>query len=452
MKPRETIEWCNIWVTDAKGDPAIPRLLLAGDSITQSYFNGVEKALDGRFRCARLTTSRCAGDPQLNKELALILREFSFAVIHFNNGLHGWDYTEKAYAKGLARTLDFIRTKSPKSQLLWASSTPVWTGGETQSLNAEKTARIRERNKLAQGLAAERGIPVDDLFARVIDRPELVSPDGVHFKAEGQEALAQQVAGFILTQAAVSRTADESEDIWQGFRRHRFPVEGRTCWLVEPKQALPGKPWIWNMEFPDAFAARIGGPLLLEKGFHYLFMDVDNTFGCPSAMDHLDAFYADFTQRGLAQKGVLIGISRGALYAFNWAARNPDKVLGIYADAGVCDFKSWPGGTGKGEGSADDWRELRRCYGFANEADALAYKKNPVDNLTPLAKAGIPLLHVVGDADAVVPVEENAGVVEARYTELGGRVTVIHKPGVGHHPHGLDDSAPIVEFVLACQK
>jgi hypothetical protein len=24
---------------------------------------------------------------------------------------------------------------------------------------------------------------------------------------------------------------------------------------------------------------------------------------------------------------------------------------------------------------------------------------------------------------------------------------LIHKPGVGHHPHGLDDPLPVVEFI-----
>jgi hypothetical protein len=55
---------------------------------------------------------------------------------------------------------------------------------------------------------------------------------------------------------------------------------------------------------------------------------------------------------------------------------------------------------------------------------------------------------VVGDTDDVVPVSENTAVVERRYRELGGDITVIHKPGVGHHPHGLDDPAPVMEFIV----
>ncbi len=39
-------------------------------------------------------------------------------------------------------------------------------------------------------------------------------------------------------------------------------------------------------------------------------------------------------------------------------------------------------------------------------------------------------------------------LLEKRYRALGGDITVIAKPGVGHHPHSLKDPAPIVEFVL----
>jgi len=54
----------------------------------------------------------------------------------------------------------------------------------------------------------------------------------------------------------------------------------------------------------------------------------------------------------------------------------------------------------------------------------------------------------VGDADDVVPAAENTAVVETRYKKLGGAIQVIHKPGIGHHPHGLEDPAPVVKFIL----
>ena len=101
------------------------------------------------------------------------------------------------------------------------------------------------------------------------------------------------------------------------------------------------------------------------------------------------------------------------MYAYNFAAAFPDRVACIYGDTPVCDFKSWPGGKGKGKGSPDDWAALLRNYGFKDEAEALAYRKNPVDELVPLAAAKVALIHVVGDADQVVPPEENTLILES---------------------------------------
>ncbi len=241
---------------------------------------------------------------------------------------------------------------------------------------------------------------------------------------------------------------DEQLDIWHGFTRHSFKVDGCVAWMVEPKQAMPGNPWTWCMEFPDAFTERTGVPKLLEKGFFNIHIEVGNTFGCPAALKHFDAFYRAIIDNGLAKKGTLIGISRGGLYAYNWAAQNTDKVVCIYGDAPVCDFRSWPGGKGKGQGSPQDWEALIKSYGFKDEAEALAWKLNPIDNLAPLAAAKIPLIHVVGDIDDVVPVDENTAIIERRYRELGGQIKVLHKPNVGHHPHGLDDPQPLVDFIL----
>ena len=103
--------------------------------------------------------------------------------------------------------------------------------------------------------------------------------------------------------------------------------------------------------------------------------------------------------------------------------------------------------TPKGKGSARDWDRCKKAYGLGEE-EALAYKGNPVDSLEPLAKAKVPLLHVCGAADTVVPMAENSDIIEKRYTALGGSIKVISKPGVKHHPHSLKDPAPIVDFIL----
>jgi len=254
-----------------------------------------------------------------------------------------------------------------------------------------------------------------------------------------------------LTPARADAAADVSpfpgqKSTWNGYDRFDFEVDAKPVLVVAPKQPAAGRPWVWHGEFfghkPEPDVA------LLGKGFHIVYMRVPNMLGSPRAVEHWNTFYRELTGKyGFAKKAALVGLSRGGLYCYNWAAANPEKVACIYGDAPVCDFKSWPGGKGKGKGSPRDWKLVLECYGFKDEAEALAYDKNPIDNLAPLAKANVPLLHVYGDADESVPWEENTGLVAQRYRKLGGRITLISKKGVGHHPHGLDDPTPIVEFI-----
>ena len=233
---------------------------------------------------------------------------------------------------------------------------------------------------------------------------------------------------------------------WNGFTRYDFTVDGRPVLVVSPREPATGKPWVWHGEF---FGHKPSPDIeLLKRGFHVVYMSVPDMLGGPPAVKHWNAFYQELTEKhGLAKKPALVGLSRGGLYCYNWAAANPDKVACIYADAPVCDFRSWPGGKGKGKGSERDWKLVLQVYGFSSDEEALAYDKNPVDNLAPLAKAKVPLLHVYGDADDVVPWDENTGLLAERYKKLNGPITLIAKPGVGHHPHGLDDPTPIVEFI-----
>lgn len=197
----EFIEWCDLWVTGASPADGRPRVLLVGDSITRSYFEGVEKILGDRFYCARLTTSRCVCDPKFKKELALLVKEFRFSVIHFNNGLHGWEFSETDYATGLARTLDFIIRHGNGAKVIWGSTTPVWVAGHPGAMDP-KTERVRERNRIALDLAARHNLPVNELFRLVIGHPEYFAEDGVHFNGRGQEVLAREVARVILQATA----------------------------------------------------------------------------------------------------------------------------------------------------------------------------------------------------------------------------------------------------------
>jgi len=256
-------------------------------------------------------------------------------------------------------------------------------------------------------------------------------------------------AALALTAAASAGGAalPGRRSTFHGYVRHDFKVDGCPATVVEPKQVAPGRPWVWRAEFFGAFPQV--DLALLGRGFHLAYIRVGNTFGCPDALAHWDVFYRELTEKyRLSPKPVLEGLSRGGLYCFNWAARNTDKVGCIIGDNAVLDFKSWPAGKGKGKGSPRDWKKLIQDYHFKSEAEALAYEKNPVDNLEPLAKARVPIFLMCGDADRVVPFEENGAIAHQRYKKLGGPIELLVKKGMGHHPHGLDDPTPVVQFVL----
>ena len=220
---------------------------------------------------------------------------------------------------------------------------------------------------------------------------------------------------------------------WNGFDIYR----DKRNMVVVPDKVAKGKPWIWRARFfghqPQFDIA------MLRKGYHIVYCNVSGLFGAPKAVKRWDNFYKNLRENhGFSKKVILEGMSRGGLIIYNWAAANPDKVAAIYGDAPVMDFKSWPGHSNAG---------ILKAYGFKNAAEAKAYTGNPIDNLEPLAKAGIPIIHVVGDLDKVVPVAENTGIAEKRYKKMGGIFKVIHKQ-VGHHPHSLKDPKPLVDFML----
>ncbi|GAA3628367.1 sialate O-acetylesterase [Flavivirga jejuensis] len=233
---------------------------------------------------------------------------------------------------------------------------------------------------------------------------------------------------------------------WHGYKILDSTLNGVNFKLVFPKKANKKKNWIWRARFwghePQTDLA------LLEKGFHVAYINVGGLFGNEKAIQIWDDFYNTITTKyNLNTKVVLEGMSRGGLIVFNWANRNASKVACIYVDAPVCDFKSWPGGKGVGEGNPSTWETCLKQYDFS-EKEALLYNGNPVNHLEYLASNKVPILSVVGDIDNVVPVIENTALLQKRLIALGWDLTIIRKPKVGHHPHSLKNPKPIVDFIL----
>ena len=240
--------------------------------------------------------------------------------------------------------------------------------------------------------------------------------------------------------------SEAQESDYHGFKCLNFKFEGRDAKIVFPQKAEAGRHWIWRARFwghePQTEVA------LLGKGFHVVYVDAADLCGNQDAVLLWNHFY-DFLikEYQLNAKTVLEGFSRGGLYIYNWGSENTDKVACIYADAPVCDLNSWPGGKGKGAGSPSDWKQHLKAYGLTEET-ARNFKGMPIYNARKLAEAHVPVLHVCGAADQVVPIEENTYLLEKTYKEAGGSIQIIVKEGIGHHPHSLKDPSPIVRFIL----
>ncbi len=195
--------------------------------------------------------------------------------------------------------------------------------------------------------------------------------------------------------------------------RYEFRLDGIKggVAVIVPKMAAPGMPWVFRADFVTRDA--VVDLALLSKGFHIVTGPVPTDTNGP-VLQQWNAVYKYLIDHGFSRKPVLEGAGGAAGEAYAWAIANPDKVSCIYGENPI----------------------LRSTMS----------KEQPLDNLAPLAKAGVPLLHVCGSLDPAF--KSQTRVAERRYRELGGQITIIEKEGEGHYPLAPKDRQPVVDFIL----
>lgn len=212
------------------------------------------------------------------------------------------------------------------------------------------------------------------------------------------------------------------------FPAERFEVNGHTAFLMAAPNPGGGKPWVW-------YAPTLGNlpshqhlwyfQRLLDKGISVAGINLGEVRGSPASAEKFTAFYEEMVRRGFSPKPVLLGQSRGGLMMLTWAMRHPDKLAAFAGIYPVCNLASWPMKKSKDL--------VLKDYGLSEaELTENLARYNPIDNLQGLLANKVPISIVHGNADTLVPYEENGALLKQRYEAGGGTFSVKIIAGEGH--------------------
>ncbi|MFT5124970.1 MAG: hypothetical protein ACI9TH_003583 [Kiritimatiellia bacterium] len=187
-------------VTD---DPALPRVLLIGDSISIGYTLGVRELLKGKANIHRPPTN-CGPTILGVAQIDAWLGDGKWDVIHFNWGLHDLKFMgpngenladpnvghqqvpPEAYEKNLDQLVQ--RLKKTGATLIWRNTTPVPSGSKGRVVGDSA-----KYNEIAAKVMKKHGVPTHDMYSYVMAHPEIQLKANVHFSKEGSQQLAETV-------------------------------------------------------------------------------------------------------------------------------------------------------------------------------------------------------------------------------------------------------------------
>jgi lysophospholipase L1-like esterase len=185
----------------AEPDPALPFILLIGDSIANGYLGSVSKALLGKANVEAWITPTTQADKKLGATIAEICNERKYAVIHFNLGLHGWPagrIPEGEFEPLTRQLVKNLKRSAPEAVLIWATITPVKARIAPDEASPEIQPILDRHNAMATRVMQSEGLAIDDLDALMRPHLNLMAKDGIHWQPEGREIMARAVADAIL--------------------------------------------------------------------------------------------------------------------------------------------------------------------------------------------------------------------------------------------------------------
>jgi len=202
-KPKPKPRRVNPVFAPVEDDPALPRVLLIGDSISIGYTLQVRRLMKGKANIHRPPTN-CGPTTNGLKNLDSWLGDKKWDVIHFNWGLHDLKYMNgsgklvpvdqgkqqvppKQYEENLTKLVE--RLEKTGAKLIWRSTTPVPEGAQGRVVGDSE-----KYNAIAAKIMKAHDIPTDDQYTFVMpQQKKLMLKANVHFTKPGSEALAKQV-------------------------------------------------------------------------------------------------------------------------------------------------------------------------------------------------------------------------------------------------------------------
>ena len=229
----------------------------------------------------------------------------------------------------------------------------------------------------------------------------------------------------------------------------RFKFEDKDAFILMPKKHSElNIPWVFYAPTLRGLPnERDEGWMInhfMEAGIAIAGIDVGESYGNIEGRNLYSKFHNFLTQRKkFNHKACLLARSRGGLMLYNWAANNPKKVKCIAGIYPVCNLRSYPGLE-------------RAAPAYKMSASELANslsENNPINRLQNLAKADVPIFHIHGNVDTVVPLKSNSGIIAKRYQRFGGNMQLVVPKGQGHNMwEGFFKCDELVKFIINCAK
>ncbi len=198
-------------------DPALPNVLLIGDSISIGYTLDVRRLLKGKANVFRPmkpdgTPANCQNTHYGLEHIQSWLGKRKWSVIHFNWGL--WDLCYRSpqstgngrqdkihgvqdvpiaqYPKNLEELVQIL--KRTRATLIWAATTVVPPHEPGRVVGDEV-----KYNRVAAEVMRRNHIRTDDLYALTSKFPpdSFQAPGNVHYTSAGYERIAEQAASAI---------------------------------------------------------------------------------------------------------------------------------------------------------------------------------------------------------------------------------------------------------------